>query len=183
MVRAGFGRDRAFGPYSSKILPSSISRACYPRSTSRACWRASIRSAERQSLLAGILTSRHFCLLAPQNNAVHHQFWKEETERRELIERGYSEFSDLDRFTAAMGFCDLLSLFLCSGVEERAMLPLAHPANPESRKAPQLTIKVSGPVATFEPMPFQTPATVHVQSWLREGGSKLRHQQIEWTLN
>jgi Protein of unknown function (DUF3891) len=146
-------------------------------------WRSSIRYAERQSLLAGILTSRHFCLLAPQNNFVHHQFWQEETERRELIEQGYSGFADLDRFTAALGFCDLLSLFLCSGVEQSAMVPLAHPADPESAKAPQLTIKVSGLVATFEPMPFQTPATVHVHSWLREGGSKLRHQQIEWILN
>jgi Protein of unknown function (DUF3891) len=179
--RGWFEPDSAAIEQSDRTLPKSF-LVVAPEDAIQA-WRASIRSAERQSLLAGILTSRHFCLLAPQNNAVHHQFWKEETERRELIERGYSEFSDLDRFTAAMGFCDLLSLFLCSGVEERAMLPLAHPANPESRKAPQLTIKVSGPVATFEPMPFQTPATVHVQSWLREGGSKLRHQQIEWTLN
>ena len=85
---------------------------------------------ERHSLLAGVLTSRHFCLLAPQDNSVHHQFWQEETERRELIETGCFEFSDLDRFTAALGFCDLLSLLLCSGVEQRAMVPLAHPANP-----------------------------------------------------
>jgi len=145
-------------------------------------WRSSIRSAERQSRLAGILTSRHFCLLAPQNHSVHHQFWQEETERRELLEKGYPEPADLARFTAALGFCDLLSLFLCSGVGNSAMIPLAHPADPGSKQAPQLTIKVSGMVAIFEPMPFLTPATARVQSWVREGGSKLRNQQFEWTL-
>jgi hypothetical protein len=95
-------------------------------------WRASIRFAERPSLLARILTSRHFCLLAPQNDSVHYQFWQEETERRELLEQSCPESADLSRFTAALGFCDLLSLFLCSGVEQSATIPLAHPADPGS---------------------------------------------------
>jgi hypothetical protein len=179
--RGWFEADLTAIEQSNRTLPKSFLEVA-PKDAVQA-WRSSIRSADRQSLLAGILTSRHFCLLAPQDDSVHHQFWQEETERRELLEKGHPASADLDRFTAALGFCDLLSLFLCCGVEQRATVPLAHPADPGSKEAPQLTVKVSGPIATFEPMPFRTPGMVYVQSWLREGVATLRHQQLEWSLN
>jgi Protein of unknown function (DUF3891) len=177
-----FDADSTALEQSDRIHPKSFLTVA-PEDAVQA-WRSSIRHAERQSPLAGVLTSRHFCLLSPQDDPVHHEFWQEETERRQWLEKkSYFRLADLDRFTAALGFCDLLSLLLCSGVQHYAAIPLAHPADPASKDAPQLTMKVTGRVAIFEPMPFQIPATVSVQSWLREGRSKLRNQQLEWTFN
>ena len=46
-------------------------------------WRKSIREAEARSALAGILTSRHFCLLAPRDSDPHHAaFAERESARR-----------------------------------------------------------------------------------------------------
>jgi hypothetical protein len=179
--RGWFEADLTALEQSHRTLPKSF-LAVAPEDSILA-WRSSIRSAERQSALAGILTSRHFCLLAPQNDSHHYQFWREETDRRELLEKDYSSSAELRRFTAAMGFCDLLSLFLCCGVEQGATIPLAHPADPGSIEAPQLTVKISGPSVTFDSTPFRTSGTVHVHSWMREGGATLRNQQLVWTLS
>jgi hypothetical protein len=123
--RGWFEADSTALERASHTLPTSFLSVA-PEDAVQA-WRSSIRSAERQSLLAGILTSRRFCLLAPQNDSVHHQFWQEETERRELLEKDYSSPADLDRLTAAMGFCDLLSLFLCCGWSKARRFPWLTP--------------------------------------------------------
>jgi hypothetical protein len=80
-------------------------------------WRHSIRAAEARSSLQAILTSRHFCLLAPTDgDPAHETFVREENKRRQAMEArcGVNE-ADLQRYTAALGFCDLLSLLMCSG--------------------------------------------------------------------
>jgi len=149
------------------------------------CWQSSIHSAEKQSSLAGILTSKHFCLLVSQSDSVHRKFVQEETGRRELLEKDYSgAIEHLERYTAALGFCDLLSLFLCCGVEQCATVPLAHPADPKSSSAPHIKVEISGRMATFDPSPFVTPAKVGVHSWFREtAGAAIRSHQFEWTLS
>lgn len=107
-----------------------ISFLAYPVPGAVDAWRRSIRAAERRSPLTGILTSRHFCLLASPDDPLHVVFEDEESKRRELNEGACSvPGSDLDRFERALGFCDLLSLCLCSGSREAVRLSLAHPAD------------------------------------------------------
>jgi hypothetical protein len=91
--------------------------------------------------LRGVITSRHFCALAPDDSA-HHAFIEDETRRREQVERTLGiPAADLDRWTDVIGFCDLVSLYLCSGTTEPVELPLAHPALPKSREAPKVSLE------------------------------------------
>jgi hypothetical protein len=46
---------------------------------------------------------------------------------------------DLDRWIAAFGFCDLLSLYLCSGSQSAVTLPLAHPEDDANARNVTLT--------------------------------------------
>jgi hypothetical protein len=46
---------------------------------------------------------------------------------------------NLDRWIAALGFCDLLSLYLCSGSQSAVTLPLAHPENDANARNVTLT--------------------------------------------
>ncbi len=97
------------------------------------CWIGSIAHGRRLGPLAGVLISRHCCLLGT-GSGKHAEFVAEETARRREIEYAlpYSP-SDLDRWTAALGFCDLLSLYLCSGSQSSVTLPLAHPESDADR--------------------------------------------------
>jgi uncharacterized protein DUF3891 len=142
--------------------------ACAPESGVDA-WRNSIREAETRSPLAGILTSRHFCLLAPRDSDPHHAAFVEQENRRRNPLEAVSSISrdDLDRFTAALGFCDLLSLCLCSGLAGSVQLPLAHPAAGASRHAPKVTILLAGESIRFDPQIIAPGALVHVDGWGR----------------
>jgi hypothetical protein len=144
----------------------------YPAEGAVAAWRKSIREAEARSPLAGILTSRHFCLLAPRDGDPHHEaFAEEEIERRRAHEAASPLSRDnLDRFTAALGFCDLLSLCLCSGLPGTVQMPLAHAADPASQHAPQVTVflpkSVSDQTIRFD-QPIMAPgAVVYVDGWV-----------------
>jgi hypothetical protein len=103
-------------------------------------WRRSIEHEANAAPLVHVLVSRHFCLLGagdPERAA----FIQNETERREDIERILPIApADLDRWTGAVGFCDLLSLYLCSGSQEPAEFPLTHPAAPDAAQAPKVTL-------------------------------------------
>lgn len=106
-----------------------------PPSEAVACWKESIRLATERSALRGALTSRHFCALA-HSLPDHNNFLEQEQPHGEDLERELNlPAEQLHDWTAALGFCDLLSLILCAGVSERVALPLAHPALPESRSA------------------------------------------------
>lgn len=97
-----------------------------------AAWRGSIAHAAEAGPLAEVLVSRHFTLLAAADPA-RAEFVRGENERRAAIERGLRiPPADLDRWTAALGFCDLLSLYLCCGARTPVDLPLAHPASPDA---------------------------------------------------
>jgi hypothetical protein len=109
----------------------------YPAEAAVDAWRKSIREAEARSALAGMLTSRHFCLLAPRDSDPYHAaFVEQENQRRAPHEATSSTLrTDLNRYTAALGFCDLLSLYLCSGLTGAVRIPLAHPADPAAQHA------------------------------------------------
>jgi hypothetical protein len=104
-------------------------------------WEATVRLAETASPLIGVLVSRHFCLLSDDDNPLHRRFREKAASRRLPVERALGcAVENLDRWTAAMGLCDLLSLYLCSGTEEPAEFPFCHPADAQARERVQKTV-------------------------------------------
>ena len=91
-------------------------------------WVASIDHGRKLGPLAAVLISRHCCLLGT-GSGKHAGFLAHEAEERTQIERTLAHSpEEIDRWTGALGFCDLLSLYLCSGSQTSVRLALAHPA-------------------------------------------------------
>ncbi len=118
-----------------------------PREVEEA-WTASINTVEAFSKPGAMIISRHFSLLAA-HHAVHQRFLQAEQSRQRKLAAGVNDV-DLARWTAALGFCDLVSLFLLSGLSS-VDLPLAHPASPEAQTASRVTMQVTGPHIRFTP--------------------------------
>lgn len=131
---------------------------------SAACWTASVRNAERVSPLAGILTARHFCAVA-QDTPPHRAFVAAETPRIQAAERQLElPAGAVARWTAALGFCDLLSLYLCCGTSAPAVFPLAHPALPDARHAPTAVLQWRGGRPSFTGGVIEPGAIVSVEA-------------------
>jgi hypothetical protein len=122
-------------------------------------WTASINTVEGFSREGAIIISRHFSLIA-QNDLAHHQrFLQAEKSRQRKLE-GDAKADDLDRWTAALGFCDLVSLFLLSAPGREAEFPLAHPSSPQAETAPRVRMQIEHRNLRF------TPEVVHPGSAL-----------------
>jgi Protein of unknown function (DUF3891) len=126
-------------------------------------WTASIDAVEAFSKPGAIIVSRHFSLLAQHDQAHHQRFLQAERIRQRRLEAsigknedpltdtGTPKGADLDRWTSALGFCDLVSLYLLSGFGREVEFPLAHPAAPEARTAPRVTMRIEGRQLHFLP--------------------------------
>jgi hypothetical protein len=174
--------DLAALEYAGETPPQSFV-TCSSEGSVRA-WRKSIREAEARAPLAGILTSQHFCLLAPRDSDPHHDaFVAEETPRRSLQEAASPHSSDdLARFTAALGFCDLLSLCLCSGLIGTVQMPLAHAGDPASRHAHRVAVSMNDQALCFN-QPIMTPRTVvYADGWLLSASNTLASHRFQWTI-
>ena len=144
-------------------------------------WENSLRRTENAAPLVNILISRHFCFLS-KDNPPHKEFLQRETRRRERIENslGFS-VEDLNRWTAALGFCDLLSLYLACGLTRQAEFPLSHPADPAAANAPKIVLFWKNGVPRFSP-PVLQPHTFRVEMKEYSGsGTELRENQVEWS--
>jgi hypothetical protein len=147
-------------------------------------WRRSIRAAEEHSPVQAVLISRHFCLLAPRDgDSAHETFMGEENRRREPVQKlcGVEE-ADLDRYTAALGFCDLVSLLLCSGLVGSFEVPLAHPAHPEACNAPLVIFKLDSGTVSFDSPVVRPGTTLYADAWTRTGSRTIGNQRWEWKL-
>jgi uncharacterized protein DUF3891 len=145
-------------------------------------WRHSIRAAEQRLPLQGVLTSRHFCLLAPNDgDPVHEMFVHEENRRRQEMQAkcGLNE-ADLDRYTAALGFCDLVSLLMCSGLEGKFELPLAHPAHPEARNANHVVCELGSGQVRFDHRVLVPETTLLLETWAQMAPGSLASKHCEW---
>jgi uncharacterized protein DUF3891 len=145
-------------------------------------WKRSICESRARSTLAGIVTSRHFCLLAPRDGDVFHQeFVRAESGKRQEIE-SITNFAteDLDRYTAALGFCDLLSLCLCSGLSGTYALPLAHPADPASSNGKQLGFTISDSSVRCERRIFLQKFHASVAGWFRTQDDSIAAHRFDW---
>jgi hypothetical protein len=97
-------------------------------------WSASIARAEEVAPVGGIMVSRHFCWLGqyrlglrtdtPEIAAMLRQFLKGEAARQQrLSTRAGRAETELQRLTATLQFCDLLSLYLCCGTHDSVEFP------------------------------------------------------------
>jgi hypothetical protein len=131
-----------------------------PREVEEA-WTASINTVEALSKPGAMIVSRHFSLLAG-HDAVHQRFVGAEKSRQRKLAASAND-DDLARWTAALGFCDLVSLCLISGLS-RVELPLAHPASPEAQTAPRVRMQVTGRNLRFSPGVVRAGCALSIQA-------------------
>jgi Protein of unknown function (DUF3891) len=131
-----------------------------PREVEEA-WTASINTVEALTKPGAMIVSRHFGLLAG-HVAVHQRFVEAEKSRQRKLAASAND-DDLARWTAALGFCDLVSLSLLSGLS-RVELPLAHPASPEAQTAPRVRMQVTGRILRFTPGVVRTGTSLSIQA-------------------
>ena len=135
---------------------------CGPSEFVRA-WTASIGQAEALSLAGGIIVSRHFCALgnfrlrnsgglSEADRRLIAAFTRDEGARQQRLLAACSDSAaELDGWLEVLQFCDLLSLYLCSGAHRAAEFPQKMTARPvQIRYAPGEALY------RLEPSPFQS---------------------------
>ena len=113
-------------------------------------WTASIEMVETLTKPGALVVSRHFLHLAGQDKAKQ-KFVQHEKSRQQRL-ASHAKPADLDRWTAALQFCDVLSLYLVSG--------LAGPA--QFSTTPNITLKKHGNNLQFPPQTMH-PGTLSIQ--------------------
>jgi Protein of unknown function (DUF3891) len=145
-------------------------------------WRRSISMAAALSPLAELLTTKHFWLLAPRDgDPVHQEFIKDQELRIQRMDSAGYPASDVDRFTSALGFCDLLSLHLCSGSASSVRIPLAHPADPGARSAEHVTISVTDGEVRMDRRRCWLTGIAEVPGWSRSDPDGLTRARFRWS--
>jgi len=96
-------------------------------------WGGSIHAAEEICPAGGVIVSRHFRDLAkfrlrqgvpPEEQQVFREFLeREEARQQRLLPRCAYPPQELDRLLEVLQFCDLLSLYLCSGAQQEVEFP------------------------------------------------------------
>jgi hypothetical protein len=145
-------------------------------------WRRSIAEAETKSALSAYAVTSHFCLLAPRDEDAEHLFFLEEQQarvRRSALASKYP-VQDLERFVAFLGFCDLLSLHLCSGWPGDIKLPLAHPAHPSSKEARTTPVSIDEGFVQLNKTNIGRGTIVYVDGWERTQSGGFQNQRYEW---
>jgi hypothetical protein len=144
-------------------------------------WRQSIAHAQHTGPLAYVLISRHFTLLG-MGEPGRAEFLRSENERRAEAEHELPyATTDLDRWTAALGFCDLLSLYLCCGSREPAQFPMAHPASPEAAHANRTVLTWQDDSPAFMPAMLKPGSRVAISVRSYKGqGTELMPLELAW---
>jgi hypothetical protein len=146
----------------------AVSFISIPPREKEVAWTASINTVEAFSKSGAMIVSRHFSLLA-EHDPVHHRFVQAEKTRQHRLEVSGKEgeppkADDFARWTAALGFCDLVSLSLLSGLSGEVELPLAHPSSPAAQTAPRVRMHVRGHNVRFTPGIVRTGCVLSIQA-------------------
>jgi len=152
-------RLRSGGVHAARMVP--VSFLAIPPAEAEEAWTASINTVETFSKPGAIVVSRHFTLLA-QNDPAHHQRFLQAERARQRKFQGSEE--DLDRWTAALGFCDLVSLCLLCGLNGPVEFPVAHPSSPQAKNAPRVSMQVVGKDLRFTPEMVRPGCTLSIQA-------------------
>ena len=142
------------------------------------CWFASIAKGRELGLLQGVLVSRHCCLLGTGSNEHASVIAEENARRKEIEQKLDCDTNDLQRWTAALGFCDLLSLYLCSGSQTTVMLPLAHPQDAAGARTVALQW-TEGKLSFSEPI-FTPGAAFAAQAMTYSATEDLSNSCLNW---
>jgi hypothetical protein len=165
----------SLGQTSPRPFPSLSAQETLPS------WHRSVANAQSVAPLVYVLVSRHFSLLG-RDDPDRADFVRAETERRAGIERAlpYAP-ADLDRWTGALGFCDLLSLYLCSGSHQPVEFPMAHPADPAAAHAPKITLSFDDRSPHFSSQVFKSGTHVSLMARSYSGrGTDLSPLALDW---
>lgn len=187
VIEAAAQHDLGWAESDERQLTEKQPRALKPfpemKEDELSSWRRSLEMAKEWPPLTEVLISRHFSALANQPSPAHKGFLRTETERRRTLERelGYSA-EDLIRWTGALGVCDLLSLYLCSGSQETAEFPLAHPAEPDANAAQKFTVAWRGGNPVISLPIFREGAELHIRALRIAEGGELEPASLRWTL-
>jgi hypothetical protein len=146
-------------------------------------WRESLRLAEGYPALTRVLIGRHFEALSHQPSPRHEEFRATDLQaiRDEEQALGYGE-EELKRWAGAVGFVDLLSLVLCSGVQAAATFPIGvHPADPEAETARQVTLTWRDGEPVFSEAVFRPGTVLRVEAQRVDAGSgEVRPIALQW---
>jgi hypothetical protein len=151
-------RLRSGGPQAGE----AVSFIAIPAEEMVEAWTASIHSAEGLSKIGAMIVSRHFSLLAQRDQPHHQRFLRAEKLRQQDSAMATSE--DLERWTAALGFCDLVSLYLVSGLSSEVDLPLAHPSSRQAQTAPRVSMQIEGRKLRFTPQTLRAGCMLSIQA-------------------
>jgi hypothetical protein len=166
--------QRLRGPHAANTAAPVSFIAISPGEATEA-WTASIDAVEAFSKTGAIIVSRHFSLLAKHDQVHHQRFLQAERSRQRRLEGGMGrnlnppkeadppKGDDLDQWTSALGFCDLVSLYLLSGLSREVEFPLAHPASPEAHRAHRVTMRSEGQQLRFLPPIAHSGCTLTIQ--------------------
>ncbi len=178
-LRAGDGKAAKANPVSFvAIAPGEAAEA----------WTASIDSVETFSKAGACVVSRHFCLLARSEDRDHRQFLKEE-QTRQIRLAGSADPAELDRWTAAVGFCDLVSLYLLCGFGGPMEFPLAHPASrqagsTQASPAPCVRMDLDGLSLRFVPEILRPGSVLSIQGLVHPAPSRgPRAETLTWEVS
>jgi hypothetical protein len=163
---------------------SPLSFISMPAAISVSAWRKSIAEAQSISPVSTFVVRSHFCLLAPgDGDAEHRRFREHETEllQRTALEVAYSA-PDQKRFVDLLGFCDLLSLHLCSGWPVEVQMPLAHPADPSSKDSERITISIGRNTLHLDKVAVASGTRIFAEGWARTESGALHSRRYEWTI-
>jgi hypothetical protein len=150
--------ERLRSGQAAKALPVSF-LAISPAEVEEA-WTASINTVETFSKVGAVVVSRHFTLIA-QHDQAHRRFLQVEKSRQQRL--GGSP-TDIDRWTAALGFCDLVSLYLLSGLRGPEEFPLAHPSSPQAQTVPPVKMQIDGKTIRFAPAIVRPGSILSIQA-------------------
>jgi Protein of unknown function (DUF3891) len=134
--------QRLRAPNAGAQLPVSF-LAISPREAEEA-WTASIEAVAAFSEMGAKVVSRHFTLLA-QHDPVEHRHFLNGPKASKSVP------PDIEGWTAALGFCDVLSLYLVCGLTSEVEIPLAHPAAPHANNAQRVKIQLDQERIRFTP--------------------------------
>jgi Protein of unknown function (DUF3891) len=152
-------RLRSGGSHAAHAAP--VSFLAIPPAEAEEAWTASINTVETFSKAGAIVVSRHFTLLA-ENDPAHHQRFIQAEKARQRKLQGSEE--DIERWTAALGFCDLVSLYLLCGLSGPVEFPLAHPSSAQAKNAPRVRMQAVGKGLHFTPETVRPGHTLSIQA-------------------
>jgi hypothetical protein len=153
---AGWGAPDAQAIMHSRARPAQAPKSFLQTAVDEflAAWVQSIEISLKQSPIGGYMVSRHFWRLAehhlahgnsgePGRRKIQRFAQSESARQKKLLSQTGKTAGELEVLTDVLQFCDLISLYICSGAQQPVQLPEYFGVRPR--------LKVEGAVYRLEP--------------------------------